>query len=137
MGRIPTIQSAPRDKPLPVSFSQERVWFLEQLEPGSIAYNAQFTVRFAGQLDVPVLERALSEIVRRHEILRTTFSAADGKPVQTIHPPQPVHVPTVDLRSAAPDRTAAVARRSRRRQTESDTSDSNDRREIAPRLVRA
>ena len=61
-------------------FAQERVWFLNQLAPGSIAYNFQFTIRFAGPLDPEALRRTLSEIVRRHEVLRTSFPAAGGRP---------------------------------------------------------
>ena len=96
-GRLPPIEPAPRDRPLPLSFAQERVWFLDQLAPGSIAYNFQFTVRFTGPLDPAVLGRALSEIVRRHEVLRTSFPALDGRPVQVIHSPFPAQVPRVDL----------------------------------------
>jgi amino acid adenylation domain-containing protein len=95
--RLPPIERAPRDQPLPLSFAQERVWFLNQLAPGSIAYNFQFTVRFAGALDPAALARTLSEIVRRHEVLRTSFPAVDGRPVQVIHPPFAAEVPQVDL----------------------------------------
>jgi amino acid adenylation domain-containing protein len=96
-GRLPPIERAPRDRPLPLSFSQERVWFLDQLAPGSIAYTFQFTIRFTGPLDPAVLRRALSELVRRHEVLRTSFPAIDGGPVQVIHPPFAADVPQVDL----------------------------------------
>ncbi len=89
-----------RTGPIPLSFTQERVWFLNQLSPGNYAYNFQFTVRFRGALRPAVLEAALSEIVRRHEVLRTTFPAIDGAPVQVIHDPWPALVPIVDLRGA-------------------------------------
>jgi amino acid adenylation domain-containing protein len=68
----------------PASFSQERLWFLEQLRPGTAVYNAPHAVRLTGPLDVQALEQALSEIVRRHESLRTTFALIDGRPHQII-----------------------------------------------------
>ncbi|HYN21123.1 MAG TPA: amino acid adenylation domain-containing protein [Thermoanaerobaculia bacterium] len=98
---LPPIGKAPRDQPLPLSFAQERVWFLTQLSPGNWAYNFQFTVRFRGPLQPAVLEAALSEVVSRHEVLRTTFLAVDGRPVQVIHPAWWASVPIVDLRGLA------------------------------------
>ena len=89
-----------RDGPLPLSYAQERVWFLNQLAPGAIAYNFQFTVRFRGPLVPAVLRRTLREVVRRHEILRTSFPAAGGRPLQAIHPDWPAGwtwLPLVDL----------------------------------------
>ena len=62
-----------REGRLPLSYAQQRLWFLDQLEPGSAAYNMPVGVRLRGELEVEALERALSEIVRRHEVLRTTF----------------------------------------------------------------
>src|SRR5439155_14822803 len=94
---LPPVIRAPRSGPLPLSFSQEPVWFLLQLEPGNLAYNAQFSVRFTGNLDVHALRRALTEIVRRHEIFRTTFPALHGQPMQQIHEPFEVELPLVDL----------------------------------------
>ncbi len=103
---LPPIRRAPRDRPLPLSFPQERVWFLDQLSPGgNIAYNFQVTIWFRGALDVGVLHRTLAEIVRRHEVLRTSFPTVDGQPVQIIHPAGPVALPVVDLRGA-PEREA-------------------------------
>lgn len=81
----------------PVSFSQQRFWFLEQLEPGNAAYNIPLGVKWIGPLNVPVFEKSVSEIVSRHETLRTTFANADGGPVQVISPPQKVSLPVVDL----------------------------------------
>jgi amino acid adenylation domain-containing protein len=68
----------------PLSFAQARLWFLDQLEKGNPAYNIAFAVRLQGALDVTLLEQSLNEMVRRHEILRTTFSMVDGQPVQVI-----------------------------------------------------
>jgi amino acid adenylation domain-containing protein len=94
---FPAIQPAGRSDALPLSFSQERIWFLNQLVPGNIAYNAQVTVRFSGPLHLATLARTFSEIVHRHEIFRTTFEAISGHPVQIIHPPTDVIVPLIDL----------------------------------------
>ena len=66
----------------PLSFAQERLWFLDQLEPGDTAYNVPFHLRLTGTLDIDALRRSINEIVRRHDILRTTFPAVDGGPVQ-------------------------------------------------------
>ncbi|MEO6889068.1 MAG: amino acid adenylation domain-containing protein [Ktedonobacteraceae bacterium] len=82
---------------LPLSFAQERVWFLQQLDPDNRSYNFQATLRLTGILDIPVLEQSLSEIISRHEIFRTTFEDSDGRPVQIIHPAQPVQIPLHDL----------------------------------------
>lgn len=71
------------------SFGQWRLWFLDQLDPGNPAYNVQVALRLKGRLHVPALGAALAEIVRRHEILRTTFSTVAGEPRQIVSPPQP------------------------------------------------
>jgi amino acid adenylation domain-containing protein len=83
----------------PASFAQERLWFLDQLEPGNPAYNMPAAVRLCGRLDVAALCRSLNEIVRRHETLRTTFAATDGRPVQVIAPVVTSPLAVVDLRS--------------------------------------
>ena len=97
------IRRVPRDGHLPLSFAQERVWFIHQLNPQNLAYNFQSTLRFTGKLDREALERALSEIVRRHEAYRTTFPTVDGRPVQKIHRHEPLQLPVVDLSDLAPD----------------------------------
>ena len=73
------------------------MWFLDQLEPGSAIYNIPAAVRLRGALDVGALERTLSEVVRRHEVLRTHFIAVDGEPVQVIEPAAPLKLQVVDL----------------------------------------
>jgi acyl carrier protein len=88
-----------RDQPLPLSFAQYRLWFIDQLEPGNIDYNSSFALRLSGSIDLRSLRGSLNEIVRRHEVLRTTFPAADGVPVQRIHPASEVPLPLVDLSS--------------------------------------
>jgi amino acid adenylation domain-containing protein len=74
----PPLRRAVRDRPIPLSLPQERVWFFEQLSPGNLAYNFQATVSLRGEPDTGALRAALDEIVRRHEILRTAFVAVAG-----------------------------------------------------------
>ena len=107
----PAIAPAPRDRPLPLSFAQERLWFLAQLEPESQVYNVPMPVEMAGALDLAALERALTELVRRHEPLRTVFEETDAGPVQKILPAEDVHLPVVDLtnRPESERRSAAEA----------------------------
>ncbi|HWS56152.1 MAG TPA: condensation domain-containing protein, partial [Pyrinomonadaceae bacterium] len=105
------ISRAPRDEPLPLSFVQQRLWFIDQLEPGSAVYNIPAAVRLDGALEAGALERALSEVVRRHESLRTTFAAAEGQPVQVISPPRPLRLEVRDLsRLSAGEREAEAHR---------------------------
>lgn len=87
--QVPPIGAVPRSQEIPLGFSQERVWFLQQLDPSSIAYHFQATLEIKGPLDVSTLERSLTEMVKRHEILRTTFTENDGRPIQVIHEPVP------------------------------------------------
>jgi len=92
------LRPRPRDGgPLRLSFAQERLWFLDQLQPGTAAYNMPYPLRVRGGLDVAALQRALSEIVRRHETLRTRFGVRDDDPVQYVDPARPVRLPVVDL----------------------------------------
>jgi amino acid adenylation domain-containing protein/non-ribosomal peptide synthase protein (TIGR01720 family) len=96
---VPLITAVPRGVPLPTSFGQERLWILDQLEPGDPTYVVPLTFRLAGPLDVAALEGALREIVRRHEVLRTTFVSADGRPAQVIHERADLRLPIEDLRT--------------------------------------
>ncbi|MGZ8498342.1 MAG: amino acid adenylation domain-containing protein [Candidatus Binatia bacterium] len=90
---------------IPLSFAQQRLWFLDQYEPNSSVYNIPSALRLKGSLDIPALEQSLNEIVRRHEALRTTFAAVDGEPVQLIAPALRMSVPITDLtRHPASDR---------------------------------
>jgi amino acid adenylation domain-containing protein len=101
----PGQQPIPRrnpDLPIPLSFSQQRLWFIEQLEPGNPAYNMVAAIRITGQADIAALKASLNEIVRRHESLRTIFVAEDGRPVQRILPSLDLPLPTIDLRSGPP-----------------------------------
>jgi amino acid adenylation domain-containing protein/non-ribosomal peptide synthase protein (TIGR01720 family) len=91
----PALERAGRNRKLPLSFAQQRLWFIDQLEPGNPAYNVPVAVRLCGELNVAALAAALTEITRRHEVLRTTFPAENGEPQQLIREPAPVEIPVV------------------------------------------
>ncbi|HEY6769290.1 MAG TPA: amino acid adenylation domain-containing protein [Candidatus Sulfotelmatobacter sp.] len=81
----------------PLSFAQQRLWFLDQLEPGNPLYNVPCAIQISGKLNQQALERSINAIVRRHEILRTRFSVVDGQPVQLIAPSLTIPLPVIDL----------------------------------------
>lgn len=93
-----TIPPADRNKDLPLSYAQQRLWFLDQMEGSNATYNMPAALHLRGQLDVGALERAFNEIVQRHEILRTTFLAQDGQPTQQIAPILKIPLQQRDLR---------------------------------------
>src|ERR1700722_14738443 len=103
----PALVRVGREKELPLSYAQQRLWFLEQLEPGRGLYNIPWGGRLEGSLDVVALQKALSEIMRRHEVLRTSFPAEGGRPVQRIAVGSEMPLPVMDV-SLAPE---GVARR--------------------------
>jgi amino acid adenylation domain-containing protein len=84
---------------LPLSFSQERLWFLDQLTPGTPIYNIPVAARFEGELDLEKFRRSIEEVLRRHEILRTRFPSVAGRPVQEIVSATGIEIPVIDLRS--------------------------------------
>ncbi|QDL09660.1 non-ribosomal peptide synthetase [Brasilonema octagenarum UFV-E1] len=92
-----SIQPVPRDVELPLSFAQQRLWFLHQLSPDSRSYNMLLILRLEGSLNIVALEQSLGELVCRHEILRTNFPTVDGKPVQRIAPFTALTLPVYDL----------------------------------------
>ncbi|MEV6827027.1 non-ribosomal peptide synthase/polyketide synthase [Amycolatopsis sp. NPDC051102] len=92
------IPAVPRDGELPQSFAQQRLWFLDEFEPGGTEYVTSSAVRLRGELDVEALAGAFTALVARHEPLRTTFGSVDGHGVQVVHPPSPVPLPVVDAR---------------------------------------
>ncbi|HEV2707576.1 MAG TPA: amino acid adenylation domain-containing protein [Pyrinomonadaceae bacterium] len=99
----PPIGRVERNGEAALSFAQQRLWFLDYLEPGNPAYNISSAVRLSGTLDHAALERAFTEILRRHEVLRTTFADVEGTPVQTIAKTLPVPLTMIDLSQLAPD----------------------------------
>ncbi|MEA5363472.1 non-ribosomal peptide synthase/polyketide synthase [Amycolatopsis sp., V23-08] len=104
------IPAVPRDRPLPQSFAQQRLWFLDEFEPGGTEYVTSTAVRLHGELVVDALAEAFTGLVARHEPLRTTFASADGHGVQVVHPPTAVPVPVTDLSDhPAETREAALA----------------------------
>ena len=100
-----------RGENLPLSFIQQQLWFLHQLDPRSAAYHVPLAVRLNGPLNVDALRQALATIIERHEILRTTFPAVEGRPAQIIAPGAPVDLTPMDLRAlSAAEREAQVSR---------------------------
>jgi amino acid adenylation domain-containing protein len=108
---LPPVRPAARPERVPLSFAQERLWLVDQLQPGSAAYNVPLALRLQGTLDVDALRRALAEIVRRHEALRTVFPVLDGSPAQVVMPAGPVALPLDDLRALVPEAREAVVKR--------------------------
>jgi amino acid adenylation domain-containing protein len=109
--RLPIAPRKSANGEAPLSFAQQRLWFLDQLEPGSSFYNIFDTLSFDEPLDITALEESLNEIVRRHEVLRTTFPSVRGKPVQVIAPRLKLPLTVVDLRRLSEEeREAETAR---------------------------
>jgi amino acid adenylation domain-containing protein len=106
-----TIPRRPLTDASPLSFAQQRLWFLQHLTPASPAYNLRTAVRLVGQLDVAALERSLNVVVQRHAVLRTTFHAADGQPIQRIAPSLHMPLPMIPLDHVPPiERDAQLQR---------------------------
>src|SRR5690242_8234834 len=89
---IQTISQRKETNPCLLSFAQQRLWFMDQLEPGSPAYLIPGALEVDGQINVEVLERSFQELIDRHESLRTTFEERDGQPMQVIHPGGPSQI---------------------------------------------
>jgi amino acid adenylation domain-containing protein len=112
--RLPAIVPVDRDGRLPLSFAQQRLWFLDQMEPGNPVYVLPAAARLSGPLDRGLLEQSLAEVVRRHEGLRTIFPQHDGQPEQQILPAGQMHLEHVDLRHlATADRERELAEQMR------------------------
>ncbi|HYK22282.1 MAG TPA: amino acid adenylation domain-containing protein [Pyrinomonadaceae bacterium] len=95
----------------PLSFAQQRLWFLDQYEPENILYNVPLAIRLKGPLDVMALERSLNEILKRHEALRTTFSIVDDRPVQVINEAGDFRLRVIELREfSSKEKEETVAR---------------------------
>ena len=92
-----------------LSFAQKRLWFINELEPNSPAYNDYFSLRLKGQVNVATLQQCVDEVINRHEALRTTFKAVDGEPVQVIAPSLSFEIQTVDLTESPQSAAKALA----------------------------
>ncbi|HVS00288.1 MAG TPA: amino acid adenylation domain-containing protein, partial [Thermoanaerobaculia bacterium] len=109
-GRLaPSLAAGPRPAELPLSFAQERLWFLDQIDGPGATYNIPCAVDLAGVLDTAALGRALGEVVCRHEVLRTRFEVSSGQPRQVIEPPPPVPLPVVDIAGLSGDEALRLA----------------------------
>jgi amino acid adenylation domain-containing protein len=106
----PAVIRAPREGRIPLTFAQQRLWFVDQLHPASPAYNICDINEIQREIDLIALQHTLNELVRRHEILRTSFPAVDGVPMQRIAPPSEVPLPVVDL-TGLPERERALEAR--------------------------
>jgi hypothetical protein len=100
---LPPILAVPRERPLPLSFAQQRLWFMDQLEPDKALYNVPRALRMKGILHLKALETALKGIVERHEILRTTYRVENDQPVQIIAPEMPLALRLADLSGFSAD----------------------------------
>ncbi|MFP5262227.1 MAG: amino acid adenylation domain-containing protein, partial [Blastocatellia bacterium] len=94
---LPPIRPVPRDGELPLSFAQQRLWFIDQLDPNSYAYNMPGALKLSGPLDVRALGLSLNEILRRHEALRTTFKFVKGRPIQSIEEDSTLDLEVIDI----------------------------------------
>ncbi|MBW4564792.1 MAG: amino acid adenylation domain-containing protein [Mojavia pulchra JT2-VF2] len=99
-----SIQSVSRQGNIPLSFAQQRLWFLSQLEPNSSAYNIPTAVRLTGKLNIAALSKSLNEIIRRHEILRTTFTVVDGEAIQVIGKGENFTFSVIDLQALSEEK---------------------------------
>ncbi|MBV9773327.1 MAG: amino acid adenylation domain-containing protein, partial [Gemmatimonadetes bacterium] len=112
--QAPPLERVSREAPLPLSFAQQRLWFIDQLEPGSATYNMPAALRLRGALDVNAFARSLTALVERHETLRTTFQVVDEEPVQVVAPAADLPLEVVALAAFAPEeREVEVQRRVR------------------------
>ena len=104
-------QQASEPKRVPLSFAQERLWFLTQLEPENPSYNLPFALRLSGDLDIAALEKSIEAIIARHETLRTKFVAIDGEPFQFVSPKAPATFEILDLRTFDEDKVELELKR--------------------------
>ena len=109
--QLPPLVPVSRTQDLPLSFAQQRLWLLDQLEPNTPFYNVPSSVRMKGQLNIRALEQTLTEIVRRHEALRTVFRIKNNQPLQVVMPAAPVTLPITDLSALPDEEREAEARR--------------------------
>ncbi|HEX7331316.1 MAG TPA: amino acid adenylation domain-containing protein, partial [Pyrinomonadaceae bacterium] len=108
---LPPLEPVSRAQDLPLSFTQQRFWFMDRLVRNSARHNVPAGVGFAGKLNLAALEQVFSEIVRRHEVLRTTIGQAEEDAIQIVHPHRPLSLPIVDLQGLDEHKRGAVARK--------------------------
>jgi amino acid adenylation domain-containing protein/non-ribosomal peptide synthase protein (TIGR01720 family) len=106
-GRTPPMTPIPRDGEVELSFAQQRLWFINQLEPGNPAYNIPAAVRLSGRLNLGALEQSFGEVVRRHQVLRSRFTSTNGQPTQVIRQAEPFLAPVIEIGERS-DTTHAV-----------------------------
>src|SRR5205823_1453194 len=109
--QAPSITPHLRVGELPLSYAQQRLWFLDQLQPGNSSYNIALALRLTGPLELEALEHSLNQIVDRHEALRTTFVAQEGRPQQVIAPTLSLSTLLVDMSALAVGEREAELRR--------------------------
>ncbi|HZI15924.1 MAG TPA: amino acid adenylation domain-containing protein, partial [Myxococcus sp.] len=107
----PALRPMPRDGAIPLSFAQQRLWFLDQLQPGTATYNLPSALKLEGPVEVEALREALHALARRHEALRTTFVVREGEPTQHVHAELPLELPVVDLSALSEAEREEEARR--------------------------
>ena len=108
---LPALECLPRDRTLPLSYAQQRLWFFNRWEPSEAVYNRPIVFRLNGQLNVAALEQSLNEVLRRHEVLRTIFATSEGDPIQVIVSSLTLTIPVVDLQDHPASEREAEARR--------------------------
>lgn len=111
INQVPPLVAVSREQTVPLSFAQQRLWFLDQLEGGSANYNMAAGVRLIGSLQVAALEQAIAEIVQRHEVLRTNFQTVDGTAIQVIAPTCTITLPVLDLQALTTEEKSTQVQR--------------------------
>jgi hypothetical protein len=99
--QTPLLKPVSRENPLPLSFAQQRLWFIDQLEGENGVYNVPFFWQINGILNINALEKAILEIVQRHEILRTSFSVVNESPIQVIYTQTELEIEVLDWRQVS------------------------------------
>lgn len=104
-----SINSVTRERPLPLSFAQARLWFIDQLDPGNSSYNLFAAVRLTGEFNLIILEQCLNEVIRRHEVLRTNFIEVNEQTVQVISPKLTLTIPVIKVQQEQQIKKLAIA----------------------------
>ncbi|MDF5726915.1 MAG: amino acid adenylation domain-containing protein [Rhizonema sp. PD38] len=107
--KTPILTPISREQSLPLSFAQQRLWFLDQLEGENCVYNVPFFWEISGFINIAALKQAIREIVQRHEVLRTSFAVVDVEPIQVIHPYPQLTIQVIDWRQLTPEKQLSKA----------------------------